>query len=476
MLFNSFQFLWLFPLVFFAYWGGTFWMKGKKALPMFANALLLWVSYGLYVWWNPVAALFLLGVTAVTYLFALWIERKEAYGKKKFLMVSGVLLAFLPLTIFKYYNFLLSALSGALAFIGVQVGMPGMNWIVPLGISFFTFQAVGYLWDVYYQKVKAEHSWWDYMLFVAFFPQIASGPISKYKDLMPQIKAMRQFDSARVLQGGKCFLWGMFLKVVLADRLGLLVDSILPHYENQTGASCALAAVLYSFQIYGDFAGYSLMAVGVGRMLGFELVNNFNRPYFAATVTEFWKRWHISLTKWLTDYVYIPLGGSRCSKSRNYYNIIVTFLVSGIWHGANWTFIVWGLLHGLFQIVEKGLGWQKCGNAHVRPFRVVFTFLLVTVAWVFFRMPTLEDGCGVLLKICTEFGHLSLSSPRSQILLSFSALAVVCVVEASEKHGARFSLLNHKSAVVRWATCLVLVSSILLCGVLDAGSFIYVSF
>ena len=234
-----------------------------------------------------------------------------------------------------------------------------MHWAVPIGISFFSFQAYGYLADVYYRRTDCERNLRDYALFISFFPQIASGPISKAKDLLPQIKSLKTFDADKATQGLKLLLWGLFLKVVLADRLGLYVDSIYDNYTYQTGFSLFVASLCYSLQIYGDFAGYSLMAIGVAKVLGFDLINNFNRPYFATSITDFWHRWHISLSIWLRDYVYIPLGGSRCSKLRTYWNIFATFLVSGIWHGANWTFIIWGIIHGVAQIAEKALRLQK---------------------------------------------------------------------------------------------------------------------
>lgn len=217
--------------------------------------------------------------------------------------------------------------------------LSGLNWAIPIGISFFSFQAIGYLVDVYKQRVPMERNFIDYALFVSFFPQIMSGPISRASDLLPQIKNKRTFNEAKAVQGLKWLLWGMFLKTVMADRLGLYVDSVYNNFQYQSGFSCLVASFMYTMQIYGDFAGYSLMAIGVGRLLGFDLVNNFNHPYFATSITEFWKRWHISLTRWLTTYIYIGLGGNRCSKIRQYWNIMITFLVSGVWHGANWTFI-----------------------------------------------------------------------------------------------------------------------------------------
>ena len=307
------------------------------------------------------------------------------------------MLGLLPLLIFKYYNFINNSLTDGLSAIGLQFSMPGLNWAVPVGISFFTFQAVGYMLDVYHGRIKAEKSFIDYLLFVSFFPQIASGPISKASELLPQIKKERAFNYNQAVSGLKYLLWGMFLKVVLADRVGIYVDTVFGAYEKFSGIGCIIASVFYSIQIYADFAGYSLMAVGVAKTLGFNLINNFKRPYFAASVTEFWKRWHISLTRWLTYQVYIPLGGSRCSKIRTYWNILITFIVSGIWHGANWTFIVWGGMHGFIQIVEKAFGWNKKESKGViKALRVLVTFTIVTLAWVIFRSPSVEAAMGLM--------------------------------------------------------------------------------
>lgn len=257
------------------------------------------------------------------------------------------------------------------------------------------------------------------------FPQIASGPISKAKDLLPQIKSLKTFDADKATQGLKLLLWGLFLKVVLADRLGLYVDSIYDNYTYQTGFSLFVASLCYSLQIYGDFAGYSLMAIGVAKVLGFDLINNFNRPYFATSITDFWHRWHISLSIWLRDYVYIPLGGSRCSKLRTYWNIFATFLVSGIWHGANWTFIIWGIIHGVAQIAEKALRLQKYEGGGNRRLRIIITFLIVNFAWIFFRMPSITDACKVIGKIFTDFGTTLFLSNNSNMIYM---LVAVCIL------------------------------------------------
>ena len=415
------------------------------------------------------------GVTAITYSFALWIEKHKDLGRKrKLLIVCGTLLAVLPLLIFKYYNFVSESISGLLNLNEIS----GLNWAIPLGISFFTFQAVGYLFDVYYQRIPAERNWWDYMLFVSFFPQILSGPISKASSLLPQIKANRQFDYSKAVQGLKWMLWGMFLKVVMADRLGLYVDQVFENYMFNSGSSCLLASIFYSFQIYGDFAGYSLMAMGVGRLMGFDLVNNFNRPYLAVSITDFWRRWHISLSIWLRDYVYIPLGGSRCSKIRNYWNIFITFLVSGIWHGANWTFVVWGILHGFLQIIEKILGLHRTQTrSFSRIVRIFITFLLVNFAWIIFRMPAIGDAWNVIVKIFTDIASPILKVGNTNSLLSFGAILIVIVVDLVNEFLPEKRLMMYSSnRMVRWGTYIVLSFVILLCGVFDAGQFIYVSF
>ena len=446
--------------------------------PKVGNYLLIAISYGLYIKWNPAFSLVLLWVTIVTYFSSLIIEKKQVFGKRKYLVWSGIVLASLPLIVFKYYNFISNTLEELLSIVNITVGLPGLNWAMPLGISFFTFQAIGYLVDVYLQRIKAERNWWDYMLFVSFFPQIASGPISKAKDLLPQIKSKREFKYEQAAQGLKWILWGMFMKVVMADRIGIYVDTIFDNYEYQSGLSCWIGSMLYTLQIYGDFAGYSFMAVGVGELMGFELVNNFRRPYFSQSITEFWHRWHISLSTWLKDYVYIPLGGSHCSKIRNYWNIFVTFLVSGIWHGANWTFIVWGMLHGLFQIVEKMFGLNKVSSTGIgKCLRIGITFLLVDIAWIFFRMPSLENAWRMIVRMFTDAStSLAQITPSMMIFCILSVTIVIIKDILDESLPRRYSLFHNQYKIVRWSVYVMLLCMILTCGVFDASQFIYVNF
>lgn len=481
MIFNSFQFIWLFPLIFIGYYLLSYLLSWKfpERQRKISNVLLLIVSYCLYAQTNMAYTLILLGVTLITYLFALLIERSDTDKRKKHLIACGASLALLPLLVFKYYNFIINTTQSFLESIhSAPLHFPGLNWAIPLGISFFTFQAVGYLMDVYYQRIKAEHNWWDYMLFVSFFPQIMSGPISKAKDLLPQIKTCRKFDATMATQGLKWFVWGLFLKVMMADRLGMYVDKVLDNYMFNSGTSCLLAVVYYSFQIYGDFAGYSFMAMGVGKLMGFNLINNFQRPYLSTSITDFWRRWHISLSIWLKDYVYIPLGGSRCSKGRNYWNIFVTFLVSGIWHGANWTFIFWGILHGVFQVIEKMLGWQKCTTSSklIRFSRILLTFVLVSIAWIFFRQPTIGDAFGVIERILTEHGALFKPSNKDVVFSLLSIGIVVCTDLIREFQTKKFYRLVQAPIIVRWCMYYALLLLILLSGVFDSSQFIYVSF
>ena len=372
-------------------------------------------------------------------------------------------------------NFLNNSLTDGLAAIGLQFSLPGLNWAVPVGISFFTFQAVGYMLDVYHGRIKAERNLIDYVLFVSFFPQIASGPISKADELLPQIKKERTFNYAQAVSGLKYLLWGMFLKVVLADRAGIYVDTVFGTYEKFSGAGCALASVLYSIQIYADFAGYSLMAVGIGKTLGFYLINNFKRPYFAVSVTDFWRRWHISLTRWLTQQIYIPLGGSRCSKARNYWNVFVTFMVSGIWHGANWTFIVWGILHGVCQIIEKMYGWNKKEFKGIGKLaRIGLTFLIVTIAWTIFRSPSIGETFGYFARYLSTSGTL-IAEGSTLVYIIMALIPVVLYEVMSEFFPAIYSKLYSKQWL-RWCAYLAVFTMMMLIGVFDGSSFIYVSF
>lgn len=471
MPFNSLNFWLVFPFIFGLYW--LIPAKYNQARKVF----LVLVSYLLYMNWKPAFAIVLLGVTLITYWGGIVLDGGKPNNKKSLAWLF-TLLAVLPLLVFKYYNFLNDSLSQGLAAIGLKFALPGLNWAIPVGISFFTFQAVGYMLDVYQGKTEAEKNLLDYVLFVSFFPQVTSGPISTANELLPQIKATHKFDYEQGKQGLKFLLWGMFIKLVIADRLGLFVDTVYANYIHYNGGTCFVASVFYTLQIYCDFAGYSLMAIGIARTLGFNLIDNFRRPYFAVSITDFWKRWHISLTRWLTQHIYIPLGGSRCSKARTYWNIFVTFLVSGIWHGANWTFIVWGCMHGVLQIIEKALGWQKYEgkNSAVKVVRICVTFLLVNFAWIFFRMPNISDAFGMIGQMVNNYGAPDLSDIEvfTKVIL-FVGLLILCFKDLRQEFFPN-KLRFLQYGFFRWTTYIVLFAMILTLGVLDSGQFIYVNF
>ena len=470
MVFNSFNFWLIFPIIFIIYWAIP--KKYNKA----RNIFLLIVSYLLYMNWKPAFAIVLFGVTLVTYYGGLLFDKKNNAKKKQFVFLF-TLLGALPLLVFKYYNFINESIVSMLEAVGLHFSLPGLNWAIPVGISFFTFQALGYMLDVYHNRTKSEKNFIDYMLFVSFFPQVTSGPISKADELLPQIKTPHVFSYQQGKEGLRLLLWGMFFKMVVADRLGMYVDTVYGNFEHFSGLNLLLGSIFYTFQIYGDFAGYSYMAIGIAKLLGFDLINNFNRPYFATTITEFWRRWHISLTRWLTQQVYIPLGGSRCSKIRCYLNIMITFLVSGIWHGANITFIIWGAIHGFIQIIEKALGIQKCENTpkYIIPFRIILTFLIVNIAWIFFRMPTFTDACDVMQKIFTAPGtfdaNIMLMSDMAMLILG---LSIMIMKDLKEEYIKRVTVFDNK--YVKWVVYIVIFTLILNFGILDGGSFIYVSF
>ncbi len=473
MSFISFRFWVVFPFIFLLYW----------AIPARYNnwrkVFLILASYLLYMNWKPAFALVLLLVTAVTYLGGTLIGGQSEARRKRRLALLFTLLGLLPLLVFKYYNFLNDSLSAGLAAVGLKFALPGLNWAVPVGISFFSIQAVGYLLDVYHGRAEAERNFLDYTLFVSFFPQIVAGPISTSRELMPQIRQAHSFDYEQGKQGLKRLLWGMFLKLVVADRLGIYVDTVFGNYAHFNGATNLLASIFYSIQIYCDFAGYSLMAVGIAKTLGFDLIDNFRRPYLATGIRDFWKRWHISLTRWLTQQVYIPLGGNRCPRLRNYGNILITFLVSGLWHGASWTFVVWGALHGLLLIGERAFKLQddKGTKPAVRILRIGVTFLLVNFAWVFFRMPDLPSALGVFGQIFTDFGtSVDLTNVHvSDLVMYLTGIGILAFKDLRDEFApGRFAFLNRTA--IRWSVYVILSVLTLSIGVLDAGQFIYAEF
>ena len=461
MNYNSLFFLCAFPVIFILYYVATS-MVSTSVRTKTGNALLLLFSYAVLTFENSLACIWLAYVTVVTFFGAKYVVRHRLP------LFATLMLAVLPLLVFKYYGFACTILT--------DIGLPcsSHSLVVPIGISFFTLQSIGYIIDVYRGKMQPETSLLDHSLFLGFFPQIVAGPINRYSKLMPQIKGNRVFNSQQSVEGLRMLLWGMFLKVVIADRLLLYVDNTVEHLAAADGSALLSMALFYSFQIYSDFAGYSLMAIGTAKILGFDLTDNFRRPYFSISVTDFWHRWHISLSSWLRDYVYISLGGNRCSRWRHYANIVLTFLVSGLWHGANYTFLVWGLLHGIFQCIEKAAGLNNkvaCGKL-LKALRIVVTFIIITLLWVVFRMPTLADLCTVFGRIAT-ITNFHLVMPEKYVLL---LLSIALLKDAVDEYRPQYDLFHHRSQWLRWATYVFVGMSIILFGVFDSGQFIYAKF
>lgn len=410
MLFNSLQFLLFFPIVLLMYYVMPNRLK---------NIWLLAASYFFYACWNVKYCLLLMICTVITYFAALIVDMRNNEGcLRKKVFVLALLLIFGILAGYKYTNFVIGNINSFLKLFKTGIELRKYSIVLPVGISFFTFQAAGYLIDVYQGKIRAEKSFIDYALFVSFFPQLLSGPISRAGAVLPQYRSIRKFQYENLRDGFLQMIWGFFLKLVIADRAAILVDTVYGEFYRYTGLAIVFATVIYGVQIYCDFFGYSSMATGAAKMLGIELPNNFDTPYLSMSIKEFWRRWHISLSSWLRDYVYFPLGGSRCSKVRKQINVAVTFLVSGLWHGSKWSFVAWGLLHGLYQIAGDLLTPVKnvlCKRLKINTetgifciFRMAITFCLADFAWLFFRADGFLNGCRMCHRILTELHPLSL--------------------------------------------------------------------
>lgn len=469
MLFNSVAFLLFFPIVCIIYY------SIPASCLKIRNFFLLVASYYFYMNWQPVYALLLLASTVITYFASIGIVHFRGECQKKICMIVSLVLNLSILFLFKYFNFLATNINIGLHTSGLGIEIPKFHLLLPVGISFYIFQALGYTIDVFRGTTKVERYFPTYALFVSFFPQLVAGPIERSGNLLPQFKEIHRFDYETAMSGTRLMVWGFFLKLVLADRCGIYVDAIYNNVEAHNGGSYLVAALLFPFQIYGDFAGYSLIAIGVARVLGFRLMENFHRPYLAATIGEFWHRWHISLSTWFKDYVYIPLGGNRVGRVRNYCNLFATFVVSGIWHGANWTFLCWGALHGALLCIEKALhvGAQK--YLGVRKFyHWAVTFVLVCFTWIFFRANNMSDAVSVIWGIFTNPGVPKLE--YANFIAIGMAMMILLVKELSDEYKWNFSVAESKSWVVRHVYIIFMLAYIILFGVLGGDQFIYFQF
>lgn len=468
MLFNSLHFLAFFPIVCLIYF---------RLQPLrLRNLFLLGASYYFYMNWEAVYALLLLSSTLITWLGAYGIERCPTRRGKRGCLSAVLVLNIGILFFFKYYNFAADNLTALLTQAGLSVQLPDFKLLLPVGISFYIFQALGYSIDVYRGKITAERDFFTYALFVSFFPQLVAGPIERSTNLLPQFRQRHDFSYDRTMAGVRLMLWGYFLKLALADRCAIYVDAIYNHVPFHNGGSFLLASLFFPFQIYGDFAGYSLTAIGAAKIMGFDLMENFRRPYFATTVTEFWHRWHISLSTWFKDYVYIPLGGNRVGTARHYFNLMATFIISGMWHGANWTFILWGSLHGALQCLEKWLGWNKkqWKSIGTRAIHRAMTFGVVCLAWIFFRTGTLTDA---LLIIKGIFFNLKMPYMRIADFCAIGlSLLILLAKEVIDEYGIGIRISDSPVWIVRHLYIVAMTAYIILLGVLNGDQFIYFQF
>ena len=392
MLFNSFAFAVFLSIVFILYW----------VLPHKIRwILMLAASYYFYMSWNAKYVFLILFTTIISYAAAILLEKTERLRNKKIILIGTAVACLGVLFFFKYFNFVSESVTAVFRLFAIQMNPVLLNLLLPVGISFYTFQTLSYVIDVYKGDVKAEHHFGYYAAFISFFPQLVAGPIERTNNLLPQIKAEHKFDYDQATYGLKLMAWGYFKKIVIADTLSQFVSKVYDAPQGFSGFALVLATVFFTLQIYCDFSGYSDIAIGTAKLLGINLMTNFKSPYFSQSIKEFWSRWHISLSTWFRDYVYIPLGGSRVGKIRHAVNLLITFLVSGLWHGANWTFVIWGGIHGLGQVIENAivpknkLKEKSKGCAWI--IRVLFVFAFASFAWIFFVSNSLGDA-GYVIK------------------------------------------------------------------------------
>ena len=523
MLFNSNEFILFFPIVFLVYF-----LVPKKA----RTIVLLIASYVFYMGWNAKYALLIAFSTFITYCSGLLINRFETrktsllsseneeqstltddltkalnnfQRKKKIVMFACIFINLAILFVFKYFNFFLDNINSALSAFNIQIIEAPFSLILPVGISFYTFQALSYTIDVYRGTIPVQKNFIKYALFVSFFPQLVAGPIERSGNLLKQINDIENikiFNFKRIVNGLIVMLWGFFLKMVIADRIAKLADFALSHDSiwHMDSMALIIGVVAFSLQIYCDFSSYSTIAIGAAEVMGFSLMENFNTPYFATSVKEFWNRWHISLSTWFKDYIYIPLGGNRKGTKRKYLNLLIVFLTSGLWHGANWTFVIWGLIHAVFQIIGDMTAAPKkkfmtkmnvkTQSVSFRIMKMISTFILVNFAWIFFRAESVTDAFAIISRIFTQFDPWSLMNgviykmglSTQEINILFVALVAMAIVDfiKYKKNQRIDQFLQDQILPFRWGVLLFLLIYVMVFGsygpAFNAQDFIYFQF
>lgn len=478
MLFNSIEFSIFLPIVFALYW-----LLGQQRIQL-QNALLLGASYLFYGWWDW-RFLSLIAFSSVLdfYIGQGLMKTAEDHKRKTLLFLSlCVNLGFLGF--FKYFNFFAESFVDAFTWLGHPIEATRLDIILPVGISFYTFQTLSYSIDIYRKKLEPANNLLNFLAFVSFFPQLVAGPIERATNLLPQFSKERRFDEQQAADGMRQILWGLFKKVVVADNCAIYVNDIFANYGDYSGSTLLVGAVLFAFQIYGDFSGYSDIAIGVARLFGFNLMRNFAFPYFSRDIAEFWRRWHISLSTWFRDYLYIPLGGSRGGLFMKVRNTFAIFLVSGFWHGANWTFLVWGFLNAMYFLPLLLLKQNRQNISIVAEdswlpsikecIQMGTTFFITVIAWVFFRAENLTDAFQYLQGI---FSDSLLTKPEVLPKKAFLYVVVLLIMEwinRRKEHGLELS--NRCPIIVRWGLYLLIWFAIILLDESDTYSFIYFQF
>ena len=491
MLFNSIEFLIFLPIVFC-----LFWIIPKK----YRWVILLIASYVFYMWWNWKLVFLILFTTLISYLCGIFLTKyNQKIAIKRLVLILGIVLCFGVLIFFKYFNFLADVYVDIANLFNANMSRGHLNILLPVGISFYTFQTASYIIDVYKGKFEAEKHFGYYALFVVFFPQLVAGPIERPQDLLPQLKSDKHISEIDYSGAARIMLVGFFKKIAIADVIGMAVNNVYNDVGSANGLSIMVASFLFAFQILCDFSGYSDIAVGCAKLFGVNLTENFNEPYKSTSIKDFWGRWHISLSRWLRDYIYIPLGGSRRSKVRWVINVLIVFLISGIWHGANYTFIVWGLLHGLLQVIGvltlsyRNKAWQYLkvnpDGKLVRTIRIVITFILVDFCWIFFRANNISDAGISIAKLFTDWSFTSEYFAASVDTLGFTwfyfvycVIILLSLIIINKIKNLHFNKINFfKTFPVRYITYLTVAVCVICSWVYlqsaDVGSsFIYFQF
>lgn len=494
MIFNSVEFLAFFVIV-----TSVYFLLPKKVRYIW----LLAASYFFYMNWNKKYALLIFFSTAVTYLSGILIEKFSEIKKKKIVVAGSFILNIGLLVFFKYFVFLMENMNQLLRVAGVKPVNYVWNFALPVGISFYIFQALSYTVDVYRGEIRAEKNFLKYALFVSFFPQLVAGPIERSGNLLNQIRDIpknSRLDYRRITNGLILMLWGLFVKMVIADRVAILVNHVFDYYYLYGTVELILGAVGFALQIYCDFAGYSIIAIGSAEVLGFTLMENFDVPYFAVSIKDFWRRWHISLSTWFRDYLYIPLGGNRGSKGRKWVNQMITMTISGVWHGANWTYIIWGAIHGIYQIVgDATWKWKerlnakyqvKTGSFSYKFGKILITFILVDFAWIFFRADSIGQALAYIQRICSKWnpyvlfdGSLcQLGLDQREIHILLAAVIVLLLVDLLQywKRCRIDCFLEQQCLWFRWMVIIGLYLAVVVFGIygpaFDGSQFIYFQF